>query len=75
MAHILGEANQALVGQARGYAEAMEKLKQEASAGREAIATHAVAKETAENDTTNNGSRLAIRSRQCTATVKLNMRK
>ena len=64
MAHLLGEANTAFEVQAKGYAEATKKLAHEANAGREEIATHVVAKETAEHDTKNSGSRLAIRSRQ-----------
>ena len=64
MAQLMGEANRALEVQAKGYAAAATKLTQEANAGREEIANYVVAKETAENDTKNSGSRLAIRSRQ-----------
>ncbi len=64
MAQLMGEADRALEVQAHGNAAAAAKLTQEASAGREEIASYVVANDIAENATKNSGSRLAIRSRQ-----------
>ena len=48
MAKLMGEANRSFAVQAQGHAEATEKLTHAASAGRDEIATHVSAKETAE---------------------------
>ena len=65
MAQLMGEANRAFDVQAKGHSEATEKLTREAYAGREEIASHVIAKETAERDAKNTWSRLPTRSRHC----------
>jgi hypothetical protein len=51
MAQLVGEANRAFDFQARAHAEAAERLQQEASAGREEIASYLPAKGTVEQQT------------------------
>ena len=64
MAQLMGEADRAFAVQAQGCTEATERLTQAASAGRDEIATHVVAKETAENEPKKLGPRPTPRSRQ-----------
>ncbi len=76
MAQLMGEASRALEVQAKGYAAAATKLPQEAPllAARKSRTTWSRKKQP-KHYTKNSGSRLAIRSRQCTAPVTSKMRK